>query len=632
MQHLNRPSFTTFVFAISIGSLVACNGYPPEQPPKKQQHQTQTEPNGQGGQAIARHDDDLALVNPATAPERNTRGHVDRSTQPLELKEESEARPSREQFSQPAPVAQGLSRQKRSSADAVSGYLMSPPMPTPYPTEPVNRENYAHHEDNPVKLVAEHPVSTFSIDVDTGSYSNLRRFLKQGQLPPEDAVRIEEMINYFDYAYAAPRDRNTPFGVVTEVAVTPWNADTRLVHVGIQGWEPQGEAKPANLVFLIDVSGSMHSQDKLPLLKNAMKMLTRQMDSRDRISMVVYAGASGVVLEPTPGDQHGKISAALDQLRSGGSTNGAAGISQAYAMAEEGFIKGGINRVILCTDGDFNVGTTNFEQLVDMVERKRESGISITTLGFGSGNYNEHLMEQLADKGNGNYGYIDSLNEAQKLLVDGLRGTLETIAKDVKIQIEFNPNVVAEYRLIGYENRMLKREDFNNDKIDAGEIGAGHSVTALYEVALVDGNGLLNDPLRYGKTPPEHKTGSGNHTELAFLRLRYKAPNSDRSKLIERPIQRSDQNPRIAQSSESFRFAAAVAAFGQRMRGGKYTGQFDYDAIRELASNARGSDRYGYRGEFLQLVSLAQSLDHSASKGQQDTAHRGTAAKQPHRY
>jgi len=342
------------------------------------------------------------------------------------------------------------------------------------PSEPLDRENYKHYKSNPVKLVAEEPVSTFSIDVDTGSYANVRRMLNAGRLPPQDAVRIEEMINYFSYNYRTPDNLKRPFAVTTEIAPAPWDKGKHLLHIGIKGYEVDRASLPAsNLVFLVDVSGSMRSPNKIGLLKSALKMLSRQLSSKDRISLVVYAGASGVVLEPTPGNQHGKIAAALDALQAGGSTNGGAGIRLAYAMAEQAFIKGGVNRVILATDGDFNVGTVNFEALTDLVEEKRKSGIALTTLGFGSGNYNDHLMEQLADKGNGNYAYIDTINEARKVLVDEMGATLLTIAKDVKIQIEFNPTVVSEYRLIGYENRMLNREDFNNDQVDAGEIGAG---------------------------------------------------------------------------------------------------------------------------------------------------------------
>nr|WP_211242734.1 VWA domain-containing protein [Sinimarinibacterium sp. CAU 1509] len=473
-----------------------------------------------------------------------------------------------------------------------------------------DRETYAHFDDAGVLLAAEHPVSTFSIDVDTGAYANLRRMLREGRLPPQDAVRVEELINYFEYDYAPPSDRATPFAVHTQLAPTPWNRDTRLLRIGVQGWKPSGALPPANLVFLVDVSGSMQSPDKLALAKSALKLLTQQLDARDRISLVVYAGASGVVLPPTPGNRKAEIIAAIDQLEAGGSTNGAAGIETAYALAQQAHIDGGINRVLLATDGDFNVGTVNFEQLKDLAERKRATGVALSTLGFGGGNYNDQLMEQLADAGNGNYSYIDSLEEARRALVHSRAAMLQTIAQDVKIQIEFNPAVVAEYRLIGYENRALAREDFNNDKVDAGEIGAGHSVTALYEIALVGSAGTQVDPLRYGATPGTEAVSD----ELAFLRLRYKRPGEDRSQLIERPLRLRDQLAGVDRTDADFRFAAAVAGFGQLLRGGRYTESFGYDDVLALARNARGSDDQGWRGEFLQLVQLAASLDATTVK------------------
>jgi Ca-activated chloride channel family protein len=480
------------------------------------------------------------------------------------------------------------------------------------PSEPVNRENYAHFDDNPVKRVAEAPVSTFSIDVDTGAYSNVRRMLNAGQVPVQDAVRVEEMINYFAYDYPLPAADETPFRVTTEIGPNPWNSATRLLHIGIKGYDiDRQDLPPANLVFLVDVSGSMQSADKLGLLKSALKLLTRQMREQDRVSLVVYAGASGVVLEPVKGDERAKIQRALEDLTAGGRTNGAAGIQLAYQLAKDSFIANGINRVILATDGDFNVGTVNFEALVDLIEEQRKSGISLTTLGFGSGNYNDKLMEQLADAGNGNYAYIDALNEAQKVLVDEMGSTLQTIAKDVKIQIEFNPALVAEYRLIGYENRSLQREDFANDKVDAGDIGAGHTVTALYEIALADGKGQRVDPLRYGG---RQELASRFGKELALLRLRYKQPDEDSSRLIESPLYRANIKPGMQHTSDRFRFSAAVAGFGQLLRGGKYVNDFDYQSVLDLARNARGEDRFGYRGEFIQLVALTDSLHGSAKR------------------
>jgi Ca-activated chloride channel family protein len=474
-----------------------------------------------------------------------------------------------------------------------------------------NRENYAHFEDGSVLRVAEQPVSTFSIDVDTGSYSNVRRLLKGGALPRQDAVRVEEMINYFDYAYAPPRDRSQPFSVHAELAPAPWNAKTHLLRIGLQGWRPAGSLPPSNLVFLVDVSGSMQDPDKLPLVKSSLKLLVNELDARDRIALVVYAGASGVVLEPTPGDRKARILAALDRLEAGGSTNGAAGIELAYAMAAQAWVEGGINRVLLATDGDFNVGTVDFEQLKDLVEEKRKSGVALSTLGFGTGNYNDHLMEQLADAGNGNYTYVDGLTEARRALVQMRAATLQTIARDVKIQVEFNPAAVSEYRLIGYENRALKREDFNNDQIDAGEIGAGHSVTALYEVALRGSGGERVEGLRYGA----RDTLEANPAELAFLRLRYKPVTGEASKLIEQPITRAAMARSFDAASESLRFAAAVSAFGQVLRGGRYTERYGYADVLKLARAARGDDAQGWKGEFVQLVELAQGLATPASAG-----------------
>ncbi len=481
------------------------------------------------------------------------------------------------------------------------------------PSEPLDTARYAHFDDHPVKRVSETPVSTFSIDVDTGAYANARRFLKQGQLPVKDAVRVEEMINYFSYDYPVPSDKTRPFSVTTEIAPTPWNRDTYLLRVGLKGYDVAASAlPPANLVFLVDVSGSMMPPERLPLLKSGLKLLVQKLRAQDRVAIAVYAGASGVVLESTPGDQKAKIIAALDRLSAGGSTNGSAGIRLAYALAEQAYIPGGINRVLLATDGDFNVGTVSFEALKDMVEQKRKSGVSLTTLGFGTDNYNDQLMEQLADAGNGNYSYIDTLNEAHKVLVDEMSSTLQTIAKDVKIQIEFNPGVVAEYRLIGYENRALKREDFHNDKIDAGDIGAGHTVTALYEVALTGGKGERIDALRYSATP----SVEGKKDELARLRLRYKLPESDNSVLMEQIVRSADIKPELAAASVDLRFAAGVAAFGQILRGGKYTGTYNYDDVLKLTQGARGKDAFGYRGEFLSLVNLAKSLDTTSEHAQ----------------
>jgi Ca-activated chloride channel family protein len=427
--------------------------------------------------------------------------------------------------------------------------------------------------------------------------------LNQGQIPRQDAVRVEEMINYFSYDYETPNNLKQPFLANTELAPSPWNPDAHLLHIGFKGYDkPASERPAANLVFLVDVSGSMNSPDKIGLLKTSLKLLTKQMTAEDKVSMVVYAGAAGVVLEPTAGNNQAKIAEALEKLTAGGSTNGAAGIHLAYNLAEQNLVKDGINRILIATDGDFNVGTTNFEALKELVEEKRKNGVSLTTLGFGTGNYNDHLMEQLADVGNGNYAYIDTIKEANKVLVNQINSTLFTIAKDVKIQVEFNPEVVTEYRLVGYENRQLNTEDFDNDKIDAGEIGAGHTVTAIYEIVLQGNKGWLGES-RYQR----NVESTDNKNEIAFLKIRYKQPDADTSELLEWPIMKSKIKD-LEDVSNEFKFAASVAAFGQILREGTYLKSFGYDDILMLAQNSKGRDPFGYRGEFLQLVSLAKGL------------------------
>lgn len=468
-----------------------------------------------------------------------------------------------------------------------------------------SREQYQTLPDNPIHSVAEAPVSTFSADVDTGAYANVRRLLSQGSLPPEGAVRLEEMVNYFPYDYALPKD-GSPFGVTTELAPSPWNPHTQLLRIGIKASDRAvAELAPANLVFLVDVSGSMDRREGLPMVKSTLKLLVDQLRDQDRVSLVVYAGESRVVLEPTSGRDKAKIRAAIEQLTAGGSTAGASGIELAYQMARQGFIKDGINRILLATDGDFNVGISDFDSLKQMATEQRKSGVSLTTLGFGVGNYNEHLMEQLADAGDGNYAYIDNLREARKVLVDQLSSTLAVVAKDVKLQVEFNPAQVSEYRLLGYENRALKREDFSNDKVDAGEIGAGHTVTALYEIVPVGQKGWL-EPLRYGQAKAPEQGGKSG--ELAMLRVRYKAPEGGSSRLIERPISATPTDRSLAQASDDLRFAAAVAAFAQQLKDGRYTASFSLKDTAALARGAKGDDPFGLRGEFVQLVELAQSL------------------------
>nr|WP_166768905.1 VWA domain-containing protein [Xanthomonas arboricola] len=479
------------------------------------------------------------------------------------------------------------------------------PMPPLLPVPAEDRETYQTLRDNPIVQTAANPVSTFSIDVDTGSYSNVRRFLSAGTLPPVDAVRVEELINYFRYDEPAPTN-GQPFAVRTELAPTPWNNDSLLLRVGIAGRDiATADLPPANLVFLVDVSGSMDSPDKLPLLQSSLKLLVRQLRAKDRITLVTYAGNTAVVLPPTPGDQQGRIIEAIDSLQSGGSTAGASGIELAYRAAQQAYLRGGINRILLATDGDFNVGVTDFDQLKGMVAEKRRSGVALSTLGFGTGNYNETLMEQLADTGDGAYAYIDSALEARKVLTHELGATLATIARDVKIQVEFNPDTVKEYRLIGYENRALQREDFNNDQVDAGEIGAGHTVTALYEITPTDGHASV-DPLRYANTATPRKVRAID-SELAHVKLRYKRPDAQRSQLLDTVVH-SNQRRALNATSDAFRFSAAVAGFGQRLRGGTQLHGWDYPQVRALAAASLGSDRFGYRADFLQMVQQADAL------------------------
>jgi Ca-activated chloride channel family protein len=474
--------------------------------------------------------------------------------------------------------------------------------------QPANTEKYEEHADNPVHRASEDPVSTFSIDVDTGSYSNVRRMLRDGVRPPADAVRAEEMINYFSYGHPAPASLDTPFRVTTELSPAPWNGKRQLLMVGIKGYDvPKASLPPANLVFLIDTSGSMESPDKLPLLKQAFTQLTRQLRPQDHVSIVVYAGSAGLVLPPTGGDRQGEILTALDRLSAGGSTNGGDGIRLAYAMAKQGFVQDGVNRVILATDGDFNVGTVDQGALETLVADQRKSGIALTTLGFGQGNYNDAMAEKLADVGDGNHAYIDTAQEARKVLVQQMGATLLTIAKDVKIQIEFNPALVAEYRLIGYENRVLRREDFANDKVDAGDIGAGHEVTALYEITPVGSDAEQLPALRYGAAAAALAAGAHapRTDEIADLRLRYKRPGEDTSRLIDAPILRSELR---TASSERLRFASAVAAYADALRGGTHLGSWHWSDIATAARSAQGEDPWHQRAEFLELVDAARAV------------------------
>lgn len=471
----------------------------------------------------------------------------------------------------------------------------------------MGRDKFSDVTPNPLKVAAKDPVSTFSIDVDTASYAFVRNALNNGVLPQKDAVRVEEMVNYFDYGYQAPENRSEPFRANVSVMPTPWNTNTKLLRIGIKGFElPKTETPKANLVFLIDTSGSMNAPDKLPLLLNSFKLLLSSLKPDDTVAIVTYAGSAGTVLEPTRVADRNKILSALERLNAGGSTAGAEGIRQAYQLAERQIDSAGVNRVILATDGDFNVGISDTGELKSFIERKRASGVTLSVLGFGRGNYNDELMQALAQNGNGNAAYIDTLSEARKVLVEEAGSTLFTIAKDVKLQLEFNPATVSEYRLIGYETRLLKREDFNNDKVDAGDIGAGHTVTALYEITPVGAQGRLIDDLRY-QSEIAKPGSSGSAEEYAFMKIRYKLPDSDTSTLITAPVTRGSEAASVEQASRDDRFAASVAAFGQVLRGGRYTGSFSYDDVVALAQSAKGEDRFGYRAEFINLVRLAKS-------------------------
>ena len=479
--------------------------------------------------------------------------------------------------------------------------------------QPVDRERYEDVDPNPVVSTADEPVSTFSIDVDTASYSLVRSSLENGRLPPTDGVRIEEMVNYFDYDYDLPPGPDEPFATHVTVTPTPWNADTQLMHIGIQGYEIIPDERPrANLVFLIDVSGSMNAPDKLPLALQAMHLLVDELEPDDTVALVVYAGAAGAVLQPTEARNAREIHRALDSLRAGGSTAGGAGLALAYDLAEQNFDEDAVNRVMLLTDGDFNVGVTQDERLEDFVARKRDSGIYLSVMGFGRGNYNDQMMQTIAQAGNGTAAYIDSRQEARRMLVEESFSSLFPIANDVKIQVEFNPARVAEYRLIGYETRLLDRADFNNDEVDAGEIGSGHSVTAIYEIAAPGSEGVLMEPLRYGEATTAEPDLDG---EFGFLRLRYKRPGEDDSRLIERVMTDADALSDVAEASQEARFSIAVAGFAQRLRGDAYLADgYDWAAIRDSAAGAIGEDEFGYRAEFLGLVDLAQAADEARDK------------------
>jgi Ca-activated chloride channel family protein len=503
-------------------------------------------------------------------------------------------------------TAQGIAEEKKSLGYAVRGISVPTEQSIEYDMELdlFQGENYAEISENGFKSVWKNPLSTFSIDVDAASYSNTRRFLNNNSMPPKDAVKIEELINYFDYDYQVPKG-DQPFAVNHEVSIAPWNPDHYLVHIGLQGEKiDMDKLPPSNIVFLLDVSGSMNSPNKLPLLKKSLKLLVNELGPEDRVAIVVYAGAAGEVLPSTAGDDKQAILKALDGLNAGGSTAGGAGIKLAYKIAQENFMENGNNRIILATDGDFNVGASSDKAMEDLIEEKRKSGVFLTVLGFGMGNYQDSKCEILADKGNGNHAYIDDILEAKKVLVNEFGGTLVTIAKDVKIQVEFNPGTVDGYRLIGYENRLLADEDFNDDTKDAGELGAGHTVTALYEVIPKGAKSEFKpvDDLKYQE---KRDVKVINATDLMTVKLRYKAPDGDRSKYLDEVIKVSDVKRKL--SSANFDWSAAVAAFGMKLRGSDYA-KLSYDDILTLAKGAKGSDQNGYRAEFIRLVEKAQLI------------------------
>jgi len=540
--------------------------------------------------------------------------------QPQPLPAVEPAAPSQPAVKQ-APLArqiEALSSSKTvgQASSAAEKPVAMAPMPAPAvemaqdsiaPQQP-SGDRVQRFDTNPVKRVADDPVSTFSIDVDTASYAMVRRALKDGALPDPDSVRVEEMINYFPYDWKGPQSRETPFNTTITVTPTPWNQNTKLMHIGIKGYDVVPAEKPrANLVFLIDVSGSMDEPDKLPLLKSAFHMLVGKLDPKDKVSIVTYAGNAGTVLEPTEVKDKAKIFDALNRLEAGGSTAGEAGIKEAYRLARANFVKDGVNRVMLATDGDFNVGQSSDDELKTLIEDERKSGVFLSVFGFGEGNYNDEMMQVLAQNGNGTAAYIDTLAEAEKTLVQEATSTLFPIAKDVKIQVEFNPATVAEYRLIGYETRALKREDFNNDRIDAGEIGSGHTVTAIYEITPKNSPAVLTDDLRYAKPNAATADAKAGSDEYAFFKIRYKLPNGDVSKLITTPVTKA--NEVSAAASDDVRFSTAVAAFGQKLRGTDSLASYSYADIARLGAGSRGDDAFGYRSEFLSLVRLADALD-----------------------
>ena len=506
------------------------------------------------------------------------------------------------------------------SRSGVLGYATSKRaiVPAPWLVVPPSTDKFPDKEAGKAILVADQPVSTFSADVDTASYAFVRRLLSAGRMPPLEAVRVEEMVNYFPYRYAAPKNSRTPFAVSTEVMPSPWKAGNQLVHIAVRGYDIQKAQRPrANVVLLVDVSGSMMGQDRLPLLKQGFHLFAERLRDDDRVAIVTYANGTAVALEPTPGSERRKILDAIDGLHAGGGTAGGEGLQRAYALAERNFDRAAVNRVVLATDGDFNVGITDPRQLEQFIAGKRKSGVYLSILGVGEGNLNDALMQRLAQSGNGNAAYIDTLMEANKALGEELGSTMFPIANDVKVQVEFNPDQVAAYRLIGYETRMLQRQDFKDDKVDAGDMGAGHTVTAIYEITPASAAANLVDPPRYAGNQAAAKSKNGKRgDELCFVKLRYKLPGEAASRLIEQPVRAESAHDRFDAAPSDQRFAVAVAAFGQRLRGETAVADVSYADIARLANDARGDDRDGYRAEFVRLVRMAESLDKVGTGGQ----------------
>lgn len=519
----------------------------------------------------------------------------------------------------PSPVVVTGAKMSGNYSAGLVAYTDMRSAPPPPAYHDVGRDKFTPTPENPFKIVRDEPVSTFSLDVDTASYSFVRASLSRNTLPQPAAVRTEELVNYFPYDYAAPNSADAPFTSNIVVFPSPWSPGRQIVRIGVRGYALQHEQRPrANLVFLIDTSGSMNEPNKLPLVKQSLKMLVDQLDENDTVAIVTYAGYAGTALAPTSANNKVKIKAVIDGLGAGGGTAGAEGIRQAYTLAEQNLDPKGTNRVILATDGDFNIGITDNNELKGYIERERDKGVFLSVLGFGMGNYNDALMQTLAQNGNGTAAYVDTISEARKALVDQSGGTLFTIAKDVKVQVEFNPLVVSEYRLIGYETRMLNREDFNNDKVDAGDVGSGQTVTAIYEITPVGGP-RTSDDLRYGPRSPEEPivlTGTRIHPEIGFVKIRYKLPKSDTSQLISTPIDRSVTFARFADAPQDARFATAVAGFAELLRGGKYSGSLTYSDVLRMASAARGEDPFGYRSEFLQMVRQADGARSMVSQGE----------------